>query len=359
MIIILQNKTFLLEDIFHFDGKNKSKIKINRGIRRIKGESDKEYEIRMIENKSFNNKLNENYVKKMSLLLYDSINYKDYAKKRNNLNKTTYKNIGPNKLRLTFKKFPTRLVKGFKNNLFNKNNEHKENKNENQEKIIFFTPDKKYNQKIKDEIKEKSKFINESCQINNEIKEILCNDNEKISIIEEKRIYDKMKPRFPYLKLKLIKQLKSPIFASTTTKEPLKINFVKSPPLSPNNSLLLANQTNTSFSTNFNITNIFKTCNSLKVLRDKNKLNKEILSNKKELYKKIKEELKPVKEKKDRKKKFLSQYEVFYYDANKWNKIRKEKEANKDKLEFYGINSKFNGNIQKMDNKIKDLRNSN
>ena len=72
----LQNKTFLLEDIFHFDGKNKSKIKINRGIRRIKGESDKEYEIRMIENKSFNNKLNENYVKKMSLLLYEKISDK-------------------------------------------------------------------------------------------------------------------------------------------------------------------------------------------------------------------------------------------------------------------------------------------
>ena len=357
--IIIQNKTVFLEDIFHFKEKeNINRIKLLKGKRKLRGETEKEYQIRLLENQSFNDKLDPNYVKKMSLILYDSINYKDYAKKRNNLNKTIYKDIGNNKLRLTFKKFPINLIKTpIKNDLNKDNNKYKNEKSRN---ILFLTPSNKLYQNKFSETKEKNNIFNENITIKNEIKEILYNDQEKISIQEEKRIYNKIKPNFPYLKAKLIKQLKSPIFTPLTVNEFSKINLIKTPKISQiqnqNNSLLLQNKTKSTFFSNINIHNIFNTCNSLKVLRDKEKLNKEILSNKQELYKKIKEELNPVKELKRKKKIYLSQYEVFHYNTKKWNQIRKEKEFNKDIHEFNNINRIFNGSIDDMKQKVKNLK---
>ena len=89
--------------------------------------------------------------------------------------------------------------------------------------------------------------------------------------------------------------------------------------------------------------NIFKSCNSLKALRDKEKLNENILKNKEKFCEEIKEELIPIKNKKNKKKFFLADYDFFYYDKKKWK--NKDENIKNDNDIFIQMNKLLNDNI--------------
>ena len=295
----------------------------------------------------FEKKLNPNYVKKLTLILHDSINYKDYANTRKNLRNAIYKDIGDNKLRLTFKKFPIKLVK--QNNISSYNNSSN---------LLQITPKKSNLTKSLDEIREKKSNKNfkynpnkyKTIMIDNDIKKILYNNEEKIPLIQQKKIYNKFKHKFLYYKPKLIEQLKSPFFTPIEQVKPIKNDFNTIP---INNSTINKNQTQ-SLSSNYTIdmNNLFQTCNTLKVLRDKNVLNEKVLNNQQILYEKIKEELVPSTDKIIKKKNLMSRYDFFYYDAKKWNIMSDEMLMKNKEKEFYNnINRKINISIKHLKNK--------
>ena len=301
-------------------------------------------------------KLTPNYIKKLSLILYDSINYKDYAFKRKNLEKTIYKDIGNNQLHLTFKKFPIKLMKQPNNN-YSRN-------------IIPNIPNKKYLTKTLDEISEKNDIkieksnsnIYKTFMINNDIKKLLYNDKEKIPLQQQRNIYNKFKHKFSYYRPKLMSQLNSPFYTPMAQFRSMN-NCFKSTSL--DNSLLNKSQIQ-SISPNYTIdmSNLLKTCNSLKALRDKRRLNKDILNNKQIFCEKIKEELIPDKVKKIKRKVYMPSYDLFYYDAKKWSKFNNKilKNKNGKKLlnnmdrEFFTSFKKINNN-NSYDDKFLKLNN--
>ena len=69
----------------------------------------------------FNKKLSQDYIDKLSVLLYNSKNKTDYSQKRNNLKKTIYKYDDNNELCLTLPKFRNKKEKKnfINNNFFN------------------------------------------------------------------------------------------------------------------------------------------------------------------------------------------------------------------------------------------------
>ena len=336
LFIPTQHRTYLLEDIFPIENKKTLKKGANNNIS---------------QENLIDKKLTPVYIKKLSLLLYDSVNYKDYAIKRKNLNKTTFKEIGINKLRLTFKKFPIKLVKKNNSNInININNNLSRN----------LMP------KTLDEIREQNdnsinnindNNIYKTFMINNDIKKILYNNEEtKIPLQQQKEVYNKFKYKFLYYKPKLISQLNSPIYTPIVqmNNNNKKISYKTT---SFNNSLLNKSQTQSQNSIYTDIGNLLKTCNSLKALRDKKKLDKDIINNKQKLCEKIKEELfRKNKGKKKKKKIFISQYDFFYYDAKKWNKFR-NKDYNNNSNKVNNINNLYN-NVDKVFNEsIQNVKN--
>ena len=84
-----------------------------------RGESEKDHEIKLLED-LFNKKLSQDYIDKLSVLLYNSKNKTDYSQKRNNLKKTIYKYDDNNELCLTLPKLRNKKEKrNFSNNNFN------------------------------------------------------------------------------------------------------------------------------------------------------------------------------------------------------------------------------------------------
>ena len=307
----IQNKTYLLKDVFKIYKKEKK-----------------------IENKSVNKdansifkKLDKNYVDKMSLILHDSVSYKDYSFKRINLNKTIYKNIGNYRMRLTFKKFPKNKSQS-KTDLSNNLNEIQKNYSNNFEDIKTFNA-------------------------NTNISALLYKNNkEKISFNAEKKIFNELKQKFLYYKPKLISQLNSPAFSSLKPPYLKKRIILSKIRLKNKNSSLNKNQSSSNLNPdNKNMNNIFQQCNSLKALRDKKILDKEVLNNKKIFYEKIKEELNPIKIKKTRKNNLMSSIDLFYYDPKKWNKYKNDKIKNKDKGIFDYLDKQFNENITFLKNR--------
>ena len=267
----------------------------------------------------FFKKLSKNYIDKLSLILHDSIHYKDYYLKRKNLDKTVYKNIANNKLHLTFKKkFPIKLTK----NNININNINISPQNS----IIFNNSNKPLLPKKLDSIKEKQ---DKTFSLSNDINNILFNKEVKLSLSKQRKVYDKFKPKFLYYKPKLLSQLNSPVFSHFS-----EISLNKSKSLS-------------NISSYNNMNNLFKTCNSLKALRDKKELNKNVLKNREKFCKEIKEELIPIKYKKNKKNIFLNNYELFYYDKKKWKKNKDENNKNNNDM-FNQMNKLLNDNITEM-----------
>ena len=326
----IYNKNYLLKDIISFDDANLKKEK-NKKI----------HEKNLIEKK-----LSPNYIGKLSLLLYDSTNYKDYPIKRKNLNKTIFKDIGGNKMRLTFKKFPIKLDK-----TNNSNNNYSRN-------LTKICPKKLNLSGDLSEIKEKrinlsNNNFHNTLIISDDIKEILYNNEEKNSLEEQKTIYDKLKNKFSYYKPKFMSKLNPQFFETKIKCDPKNLNLKN---ISLSNSLLKKYQPEIQTSSDIDINNLLKTCNSLKTLRDKKKLNIDLLNNKQQLYEKIKEELFIFNEKKIiRKRVFMSNVDFFYYNAKKWNKLSEKNKANKEREElnnlFSSVNKAFNKSIKNFKNK--------
>ena len=297
-----------------------------------------------------NKKLSPNYIGKLSLLLYDSNNYKDYVLKRKNLNNTIFKDMGENKMRLTFKKLPIKIVK-------RNNNENKLTRN-----LTQMSPNFQYLSRNLEEIKEKNNstsninFDNNfhtAFMINDEVKEILYNNEEKISLKKQKTVYEKVKNKIFYYRPKFMFQMDSPFFNTKIKIIPKKINLKS---ISLSNSLLKKFQTESQASNSTDINNLLETCNSLKTLRDKKKINSDLLNNKQQLYEKIKEELLTSnKKKKERKRALLSKLDLFNYNSKKWNELNEQNNAKKEKEELdkmiLSVNKVFNESIRNFKNK--------
>ena len=193
--------------------------------------------------------------------------------------------------------------------------------------------------------------------INNDIKSILYNNNEKILNERKKNVFIKFQKKFLNYKHKLLSQLNSPIYAPVIPPIKRKImRFSKIVPIKNNYSLnkskSVSNLTPENNDINNNImNNLLKACNSLKTLRDKKILNKDILNNKQIFYEKIKEELKPIKIINIKKRKILPKFDLFFYDFGKWKKNKIDICEKKDRGIFDDLDRKFNDNISYLKNK--------
>ena len=272
--------------------------------------------------------MSKKYLDKLSFLLYNSVNSRDYFLLRNNINNDTlHINRENNGHSLTSQLFQNRNSQS-KTDLSNNN--------------IY-------------QIQE----YNNTYNINNDIKSILYNRNEKILNETRKNILNKFQKKFLNYKPKLLSQLNSPIFAPIIPPDRKKIKRfsrivqIKNN-ISLNKSKSVSNLTPKNDNDNINnniMNNLLNTCNSLKALRDKKILNKEILNNKQIFYEKIKEELNPIKIKKIKKKKILPKFDLFYYDYRKLKKNKIDTFEKKDREIYDDLNRQFNDNISYLKNK--------
>ena len=141
LMLYIQNKIIFVKDIFPYNKSDSKKVPKNINDLIFK-------------------KLSKNYIDKLSLILHDSIHYKDYYLKRKNLDKAIYKNLDNNKMHLTFKKkFPIKLTK----NNINKNNI---NNISSQNSIIINNPNKTNLESIEEK---QDKNIDKTYSLSNDI----------------------------------------------------------------------------------------------------------------------------------------------------------------------------------------------
>ena len=262
----------------------------------------------------------------MCLLLYNSVNYRNYFLLRKNLNNDTlYKELENNKQNLTFKKVQ---------------------KNNNQTKTD-----------LSNKLYQIPEYSN-TYSINDDIKLLLSNNREKLSFEKNKNIFNKFKQKYLYYKPKLLSQLNSPIFSSgvppikNKIKIHSKITSIKNMfPLNKSKSVTNLIKPNNNNNNNNIINSLLRTCNSLKALRDKKTLNKDILNNKEMFYEKITEELNPFKFKKIKKKKILANFELFPNDNKILKNYKIESYEKKDREMFNDLDRQFNENITYLKNR--------
>ena len=253
-------------------------------------------------------------------------------------------------MRLTFKKFPIKILK-------------QNNDNNNKNNLKIDSTNKAFLPKTLEEIRENNnnkinEKINNTYMINNDIKEILNNNNNngyKINFEKNKKLYNKFKQKFLIYKPKLLSQLNSPFY---TPVPPISLKKKGLKTVSLKNSLLQKSKSASFLTDDNNMNSLLITCNSLKVLRDKKILDKNILNNEQKFYEKIKEELLPKKIKKIKKKIFLSRYDFFNYDPKKWIKNKDETKDVKDMNNMLDeVNELLSENILKMKNKAEFYNN--
>ena len=321
-------------------------------------------------------KIKKDYIDKLSLLLHDSSNYKNYPVKRNNINKIVYK-FENNGFRLTFRKPLKKNFSDFsdinsqsldynssKNETNIKSNEHYNSDSnndfnpENYKPDLLLTPNNNrvFNKLIDngEEIKNNNIDIEnieeqQSFKIPDKIRDILYNNDKEISLIEQKKIYNKFKKKFPYFRNKLNNHLNLPHFNSEIPNGYTNL-FQRIYPIGPKTKIKLSK-----IHKNLEIDQLLKTVNDLRNLRDKVKIDKNILSEE-NLIKEIKKETiieTPIK--KLKKKIILSPYEVFYYDAKKWEKGWITKKDKQKDIHFNEINKQIDKTIKEMKNKVNEL----
>jgi len=300
--------------------------------------------MKLLENKIDNSKLKlkKDYIEKLSLLLHDSFKYKNYSFKRNNINNIIYK-YNNNELRLTFKK-------GRKNNNDNTNSYYND---ENFKSNLILTPNISKINLIEDEVKNNKNEINDlnnnkNCnflEVSDDVRKILYNNNnEEISLNEQRKIYNKFKNKYPYFRNKLINQLNCPLFNSEKINKYKHLDeriIFKNPKLKIR---LIKN--------NSPLEQLLKTANELRNLRDKHKINKKSLSEDNLLKEIKKESIYTPPHKEIKKKLILSPHELFYYDAKKWKNNRNTKKDGKDEKYFKNIDKQIDDTIKEMKNKV-------
>lgn len=299
----------------------------------------------------------------MSLLLHDSDKYKNYPFKRNNINNIIYKYNENNELRLTLKKSNDLNSIDSNENKFDirqlYNSYNNDNFNfEQYRSDIFLTPKQNRIINLNEDDKRENNYIFKSnehkvfkpLQISENIMKILYNSDDEISLDEQKIIYNKFKNKFPYFRNKLNNQLKFPPFNS---EKPYKYKNLEKKILSPLKvqNLRLSKSINKS-----EFDQLLKTVNKLRTLRDKVKINKNILSEE-NILKEIKKESAEVTPKNDfpKKKFILNSYDMFYYNAKKWKQNGIRIKNRKDKIHFKEINMQINETIKQMKNKVISL----
>ena len=151
-----------------------------------RGESEKEHEIKFLED-LFNKKLSQDYIDKLSVLLYNSKNKTDYSQKRNNLQKTIYKYDDNNELCLTLPKLRNKKEnRNFINNNFNNF------KGYTKTETGDYTNNKITNNPFHKQYSEENNILDES------IKEILYDNEVKDKKEEDKGkiLYEQLKTRY-------------------------------------------------------------------------------------------------------------------------------------------------------------------
>ena len=320
----------------------------------LKGESEKEHNIRILENQLDKSKLSKLYADKLSLLLYDSPKYKNYPFKRKNIDSTEFKYNENNELRLTLRKYPKKDFQQYPNV---QSYDNKLNKYYNSYSNIDFNNDDIYNSNriltpngnkllIEDEkIIEKNSNKGNFLRLNDEVKSLLYNNDDQLPIYKQKEIYEKFKKKFPYYKRLLNSQLVLPLLNSERTNK--DINYQKFFSKTPEANNYLRKKINYN-----NIQQILKTANEFGILMDKSNVNRNILY-KDNLLGQINKDSSAGKSLiKIKKKIILPPYEMFNYNSEKWKKKENSKKEQKSNINFEQIDKEIVGKINEMKNKV-------
>ena len=331
------------------------KIKNSRStLSYLKGESEKEHSVRILENQLDKSKLNKLYADKLSLLLYDSPKYKNYPIKRKNIDNIEFKYNENNELRLTLRKYQKKEFPQINPNIQSQDN--KSNKcydsyrnidsinddNYNSNKLL--TPNRNELLIEEEKIYNKGNFL----RLNDEVKNILFNSDDQIPISKQKEIYEKFKKKFSHYKQILNSQLSLPLLNSERPNKMAKCQqfFSKTSktPKANNNFRQKLNY--------YNIEQILKTANELGNLMNKNDTNKK-LTYKDNLLGQINKEPSAGKSIiRIKKKIILPSYEMFNYNSKKWKQQEISKKNNNSNINFVEIDKKINDKINEMKNKV-------
>jgi hypothetical protein len=330
------------------------KIKNSRStLSYLKGESEKEHSVRILENQLDKSKLNKLYADKLSLLLYDSPKYKNYPIKRKNIDNIEFKYNENNELRLTLRKYQKKEFPQINPNIQSQDN--KSNKCYDSYRNIDSVNDDNYNSNKlltpnrNELLIEEEKIYNKGnfLRLNDEVKNILFNSDDQIPISKQKEIYEKFKKKFSHYKQILNSQLSLPLLNSERPNKMAKCQkFFSKTSKTPkaNNFRQKLNY--------YNIEQILKTANELGNLMNKNDTNKK-LTYKDNLLGQINKEPSAGKSIiRIKKKIILPSYEMFNYNSKKWKQQEISKKNNNSNINFVEIDKKINDKINEMKNKV-------
>ena len=302
-----------------------------------RGESEKDHEIKLLED-LFNKKLSQDYIDKLSILLYNSKNKTDYPQKRNNLKKTIYKYDDNNELTLTLPKLRNKKEnKNFMNNNF---------KDYTKTETTEYTNNKMTNNPFQRQYTEENNILDES------IKEILYDNEEKDKIEEDKGkiLYDQLKTRYnmfefdengenknnskslPKIK-KNKKQIPSEYKLIATPQQISQFDYNLGKSFTNGNLRYLTRQQKEKLAYIAEL-NLF---NSIDRLKEKTDIIKEIKTGS------------------QNKKTILMPIDFFKYDAAKWKKISNERNKNLNNIAIHELNDKNREKLNSMRDYINKL----
>ena len=300
------------------------------------GESEKDHEIKFLED-LFNKKLSQEYIDKLSILLYNSKNKTDYPRKRNNLQKTIYKYDDNNELCLTLPKLRNkRENRNFMNNNF---------KGYTKTETSDYTKNKITNNPFQKQYSEENNILDES------IKEILYDNEVKDKKEEDKGkiLYDQLRTRYNMFtydenngknknsknlsKIKNKKQIPSEYKLIATPQQISQFDYNLGKSFTNGNLRYLTRQQKEKLAYIAEL-NLF---NSMDRLKEKTDIIKEIKAGNK-----IR---KPI----------LMPIDFFKYDDQKWRKYSLEKNKNINNIAIHELNNENKEKLNKMRDYVNKL----
>lgn len=303
------------------------------------GESEKDHEIKFLED-LFNKKLSQDYIDKLSILLYNSKNKTDYPRKRNNLQKTIYKYDDNNELCLTLPKLRNkRENRNFMNN--NLNNFKGYTKTETSD----YTKNKITNNPFQKQYSEENNILDES------IKEILYDNEVKDKKEEDKGkiLYDQLRTRYNMFtydenngknknsknlsKIKNKKQIPSEYKLIATPQQISQFDYNLGKSFTNGNLRYLTRQQKEKLAYIAEL-NLF---NSMDRLKEKTDIIKEIKAGN--------QSRKPI----------LMPIDFFKYDDQKWRKYSLEKNKNINNIAIHELNNENKEKLNKMRDYVNKL----
>ena len=300
------------------------------------GESEKDHEIKFLED-LFNKKLSQEYIDKLSILLYNSKNKTDYPRKRNNLQKTIYKYDDNNELCLTLPKLKNkRENRNFMNNNF---------KGYTKTETSDYTKNKINNNPFQKQYSEENNILDES------IKEILYDNEVKDKKEEDKGkiLYDQLRTRYNMFtydenngknknsknlsKIKNKKQIPSEYKLIATPQQISQFDYNLGKSFTNGNLRYLTRQQKEKLAYIAEL-NLF---NSMDRLKEKTDIIKEIKAGN--------QSRKPI----------LMPIDFFKYDDQKWRKYSLEKNKNINNIAIHELNNENKEKLNKMRDYVNKL----